>query len=90
LLFQAGLIQGLSRISPNTLFVEATVGLLNPTTRSFGLVLPTRLEGALLGTPLPFGESLALIWPQLAVLIAVTILLFAASYVLFQRQEIRA
>jgi ABC-2 type transport system permease protein len=31
-----------------------------------------------------------LVWPQLTGLIAGTILLFAVSYVLFQRQEIRA
>jgi ABC-2 type transport system permease protein len=35
-------------------------------------------------------QSLLVIWPQLTALIATTILLFAVSYVLFQRQEIRA
>jgi len=43
-----------------------------------------------MGSPLPMAESLAVIWPQLTGLIAATILLFAAGYVLFQRQEIRA
>ncbi len=89
-LAQAELIQNLTRISPNTVFVEATMGLLNPTTRSFGLVLPSQLQGALLGSPLPLGESVLLIWPHLTSLIAVTILLFTVAYVLFQRQEIRA
>lgn len=87
---QAQLLQTLTRISPNTLYVEATVGLLNPVVRSFGLVLPTQLQGAIPGTALPFMESLGLIWPHLTGLIAATILLFAANYVLFQRQEIRA
>jgi ABC-2 type transport system permease protein len=90
LLSKATLVQTLNRISPNTLFVEATVGLLNPATRSFGLVLPNQLEGAVLGAPLPFGESLLLIWPHLTGMIAITVLIFAVSYVLFQRQEIRA
>jgi ABC-2 type transport system permease protein len=90
LISQSALMQSLSRVSPNTLFVEATVGLLNPATRSFGLVLPSQLEGALLGAPLPFGESLLLIWPHLTGMIAITVLIFALSYVLFQRQEIRA
>ena len=89
-LAQAQLLQTLTRFSPNTLYVEATVGTLNPVVRSFGLVLPTDLQGALLGTPLPLGESLILIWPYLTGLIATTILLFAVNYVLFQRQEIRA
>lgn len=90
LLAQAELLQTLSRVSPNTLYAEATIGLLNPATRAFGLVLPTQLEGALLGAPLPLGESILLIWPHLTLLIAITILLFALAYVVFQRQEIRA
>ncbi|HSM57078.1 MAG TPA: ABC transporter permease [Candidatus Sulfomarinibacteraceae bacterium] len=87
---QAQLVQALSRLSPNVLFVEATVGLLNPATRSFGLVLPSQYQGAILGAPLPLGESLMLVWPHLTGMIAATILLFAVSYVMFQRQEIRA
>ncbi|MCC6616450.1 MAG: ABC transporter permease [Anaerolineae bacterium] len=87
---QAQLLQTLTRFSPNTLYVEATVGLLNPAVRSFGLVLPTELQGALIGSPLPLDQSILLIWPHLTGLIAITLLLFAIAYVLFQRQEIRA
>jgi len=43
---QVELVQNLTRFSPNTLFVEATMGLLNPATRSFGVVLPSQLQGA--------------------------------------------
>jgi ABC-2 type transport system permease protein len=89
-LAQAQLELTLSRLSPNTLYAEVTIALLRPTVRALGLVLPIQLEGAVLGTPLPFGQSLLLIWPQLTGLIAATILLFALGYVLFQRQEIRA
>lgn len=90
LLAQAQTGLALSRISPNTLFAEATVALLNPTTRSLGIVLPYQMEGAVMGSPLPLSQSLVLIWPHLTGLIATTILLFAAGYVLFQRREIRA
>jgi ABC-2 type transport system permease protein len=89
-LAQAELGLTLSRLSPNTLFSEAMIGLLQPATRSLGLVLPSEMEGMIFGSPLPLRESILLIWPQLAGLIAVTILLFAAAYILFQRQEIRA
>lgn len=82
--------QALSRLSPNTLYVEATLGILNPAVRSFGILLPSQLEGAIPGAPLPLGQSILLMWPQLTGLIAATILLFALAYVLFQRQEIRA
>jgi ABC-2 type transport system permease protein len=89
-LAQAQLELQLGRISPNTLFAEATIALLNPAVRSLGIVLPFQLEGAVLGTPLPLGQSLLLIWPHLTGLIATTLLLFAIGYVLFQRREIRA
>ncbi len=80
----------LSRLSPNTLYGEVTLALLNPATRALGLVFFYQLQGALLGSPLPFLQSLLLVWPHLTGLIAGVILLFALSYVLFQRQEIRA
>lgn len=82
--------QAISRLSPNTLYVEATLGILNPAVRSFGILLPSQLEGAVVGAPLPLAQSILLMWPQLTGLIAATILLFALAYVLFQRQEIRA
>jgi ABC-2 type transport system permease protein len=80
----------LTRLSPNTLFAEALIALLNPSTRVLGIVLPIQLEGAIIGTPLPLSQSLLLVWPQITGLIAAAMLLFALGYVLFQRQEIRA
>jgi ABC-2 type transport system permease protein len=81
---------GLNRLSPNTLFAETTLALLNPGTRSLGPVLAFQLHGALVGAPLPPAQSFLLIWPQLAGLIAAAAVLFTLGYVLFQRQEIRA
>lgn len=89
-LARAKLQMMLSRLSPNTLFVEATLGILSPTVRTLGLILPFELEGAIMGTPLPVGQSILMIWPYLAGLIAITILIFAFSYISFQRREIRA
>ena len=89
-LAQAQLQLNLSRISPNTLYGEAVVVLLNPTVRSLGFIFTSQLQGAVLGTPLPLNQSLMLIWPHITGLIAGSILLFALCYVLFQRQEIRA
>lgn len=80
----------LSRLSPNTLFVEATLGILNPTIRTLGLILPFELEGAIMGSALPVEQSFLMIWPHLTGLIATTILIFALSYISFQRREIRA
>ncbi len=85
---QTGL--ALSRISPNTLYTEIIVALTQPAVRSLGLVLPSQWQGAILGTPLPWEQSVMLIWPHLTGLIAATLLLFAAAYVMFQRREVRA
>lgn len=79
-----------SRLSPNVLFAEATVAILNPATRALGPVFFSQLEGAVIGAPLPVEQSVLLIWPQLAGLVAAVILLFTVAYVVFQRQEIRA
>ena len=89
LLRAASVAQGLTRVSPTTLFAETTLALLNPTTRGLGFALSTQLEGAV-DMPLPFGQSLAIIWPQATGLIAGCIGLFTIAYVAFQRQEVRA
>ena len=81
---------GLMRLSPGTLFTEAVLGLLNPETRTLGPMLPMQMRGAIMGAPLPFDQSLVLIWPQVTGLIAGMIVVFAAAYVVFQREEIRA
>jgi ABC-2 type transport system permease protein len=87
---QAEIGQALSRISPNTLFGEATMAILNPATRSLGLVFMSQLQGAIMGMPLPFDQSALLIWPQLSGLIAAMVVVYTIAYVSFQRQEIRA
>jgi ABC-2 type transport system permease protein len=82
--------QILARLSPNYLFGEAMTAVLSPTTRALGPVFVEQLRGAVMGAPLPFGESMLIAWPQSVGLIAGTIVLFVAGYVLFQRQEVRA
>ena len=86
ILAEARLELALSRLSPNTLYSEVMLALLQPTIRSVGLVLPIQLHGAVLGSPLPLGQSLLLVWPQMTGLMAAIILLFALGYVLFQRR----
>jgi ABC-2 type transport system permease protein len=84
--------QGLSRISPYLLFEEATRTILTPTTPSLGPVLDQirALRGEVVGAALPLRESLAIAWPEAVGLIAGAIVLFVATYVVFQRQEVRA
>jgi ABC-2 type transport system permease protein len=82
--------QMLSRLSPATLYDESVLAILHPTTRTLGPVYLSQLQGAVMGAPLSFGESVLIAWPQIVGLIAATILLFVAGYVIFQRQEVRA
>jgi ABC-2 type transport system permease protein len=82
--------QLISRISPNTLYGEMTMALLNPETRALGFVFLSQLQGAVIGAPLPFAQSSLLIWPHLAGMVAALVLVFTIAYVSFQRQEVRA
>jgi ABC-2 type transport system permease protein len=86
----AELEQILARLSPSTLFAEVVVALLDPTTRALGPIYLSQLQGAVLGAPLPLGESILIAWPQIVGMIATAIMLFVIGYVIFQRQEVRA
>jgi len=80
----------LSRLSPNQLFGEVVLAILSPSTRSLGPIFLDQLQGAVIGAALPLRESLLIAWPQAVGLIASAIVLFVATYVVFQRQEVRA
>lgn len=82
-------VQNLMRLSPSQLFTEATTTLLSPSVRTLGPLTMEQVAGAI-PNPLPLGQSLLLIWPQLTGLIALTTICFGVSYVLFMRQEIRS
>lgn len=79
----------LGRFSPYRLYTESALAILNPSTRSLGVVLFSQLQGALMGSALPFGQSMLLIWPHLTAFLSSIILLFVLSYILFQRKEVR-
>ncbi|MCK9641413.1 MAG: ABC transporter permease [Prolixibacteraceae bacterium] len=80
---------GLLRVMPNQLFSEATSTLLMPSVRSLGPLSMEQVYGTIPG-PLPFGQSLLLVWPQVTGLLAATLLCFALSYFSFMRREIRS
>jgi ABC-2 type transport system permease protein len=83
-------LQMLRRISPNFVFAEAATTLLSPDSRAIGAVYIDQLQGAIIGSPLPLSESLAIVWPQAVALIGGVFVLFVGGYVVFQRQEVRA
>jgi len=83
--------QSILRISPSTLFTEIIAILLIPTGGHFMLqpVLESDVAN-MIANPLSLGQSLIQVWPQLVVIIALAIICFALSYVVFMRQEIRS
>ena len=82
-------ILDLMRLNPDQLFSDATTTLLMPSVRSLGPLTMEQIQGAI-PSPLPFGQSLLLVWPQVTGLVAATIVCFALSYVAFMKMEIRS
>ena len=81
------------RLLPTTLYNEASVVLLNPsltqssTPATIGQAIQAQQQ---IPTLLSLDQSLLLVWPQVVVLLALTVLCFAAAYVRFMREEVRA
>jgi ABC-2 type transport system permease protein len=81
------------RLLPTTIYDEASRLLLNPTA-TYASVPPTIAGNMQLGeqltTTLSPDQSFLIIWPQIVVLVGLTIACFAIAYVRFMRQEVRA
>lgn len=77
------------RFSPQTLYEEASTALLSPDVRSLDVLLPEQLDRAIPGE-VAVAQSFLIAGTQIAVLIALIVVLFVAAYVLFLRSEIRA
>jgi ABC-2 type transport system permease protein len=82
--------QTIERISPKTLYVEASRAVLSPLVVSLDVTPAENLDGVLPDTQLDLRQSLLLAWPQLVTLVAITVVLFGVTYIAFMRQEIRA
>ena len=78
------------RFSPSELYNEATGVLLNPARQSTGLIIQDPTTSQALPSTLSLSESLVLAWWQVAALVGGVVVMFAAAYALFMRQEVRA
>jgi ABC-2 type transport system permease protein len=85
--------EGVSLVSPMFLYSSTTATLMDPmrkTTRSMVLVGPMeQISSSRFQNPLSLGQSLVVVYPHLAALIALSLICFAASYWIFMMQEIR-
>ena len=78
----------LNRISPYYLYSEAASTIMSPSVRSVNVITVQSLSGAV-SSYLSLGQSMLLVWPHLAGLVALMLITFTASYICFMRQEIR-
>jgi ABC-2 type transport system permease protein len=85
--------ESVSLCSPMVLYSEASSTIIDPmrkTTHSIILMGPMeRLSASRFQNPLPLGQSLIVVSPHLIALVAMTLICFAISYILFMLQEIR-
>lgn len=79
----------LVQIIPNELFDEITSAILTPSVRSLGPLTMEQIHGAI-PSSLPLGQSILLVWPQITGLLALTLLCFLFSYLIFMKREIRS
>ena len=81
----------IKRLSPSYLFMESITILLIPSGSHIFLraVTTSDLSNMIL-SPLSLGQSLVQVWPQIIAIIALAIICFAVSYIVFIKQEIRS
>ena len=82
-----------SLFSPMVLYTDSTATIIDPMRKTTSsLVLRGRIERLLSSrfeNPLGLGQSVVIVLPYIAILIAITLICFAVSYVVFMVQEIR-
>ncbi len=89
-----GIREALIRLQPNNLYQETAFALLNPLETSVStpdtIGSYVQRQQQIPNTLFSVDQSLMLVWPQVVALFALTVACFAAAYVLFMRQEVRA
>lgn len=82
------------KVSPVNLYSDATATIMDPyrkTTKSFVLIGPMeRISMSRFNSALPLGQSILVVAPYLITLLALTVVCFGFSYVIFIKQEVRA
>ena len=85
--------QVISLFSPMSLYTNASATIVDPmrkTTEALVLMGPLeKLSAGRFQNPLPMGQSIIVVYPYIVVLIALTLVCFAISYLVFMLQEIR-
>ena len=85
--------QVISLFSPMSLYTNASATIVDPmrkTTEALVLMGPMeKLSANRFQNPLPMGQSILVVSPYIVILVALTLVCFAISYIVFMVQEIR-
>ena len=92
---RANIVKAFILTSPMELYREATATIIDPTRKSTPRSMVTvgpleNLSMSRFAGPLPLFQSFLIVAPYIITLIAITVVCFAISYVVFMRQEIRS
>lgn len=93
-LWRANVVKALTLTSPMELYTDATATIIDPmrkSARSMMTLGPMEsLSMARFSGPLGLSQSFLVVVPYIISLIAITVICFAVSYIVFMRQEIRS
>jgi len=94
LLWRAKIVKAFSLTSPMELYTDATATIIDPMRKSaHGVMSLGPMESISMSRfsgPLPLIQSILVVAPYIISLIAITVVCFAVSYIVFMRQEIRS
>ena len=92
LLKNARIEEAVSLFSPMVLYSDSTAVIVDPTrktTRFHLMGFFEQLSASRFQNPLTLGQSMVVVYPHMAALLAITLICFAISYLVFMLQEIR-
>ena len=85
--------EAVSLLSPMVLYQHASATIINPmqnTTKTLVLMGPMEeYSASRFQNALPLGQSIIVVYPYIVVLIGITLICFAISYIVFMLQEVR-
>jgi ABC-2 type transport system permease protein len=92
LIKNARIREAVSLFSPMVLYSDSTAIIVDPTrktTRSHLMGFFEQISAARFQNPLTLGQSIIVVYPHVVALLAITLICFAISYLVFMLQEIR-
>jgi ABC-2 type transport system permease protein len=91
---RAKIIRGVSLTSPMQLYTNATATIIDPTRKTTRSIVAMgtmeQMSMSRFSGPLSLSQSVFIVMPYIVTLVAITLICFGISYLVFMRQEIRS